>query len=77
MPKKVGKMNIWVEWFKQEDSRKNTWAQIRELVKWKPPSSTEVNKRYFDKHEDAAEFAKRMNDEGYHASIKRDGAGHG
>ena len=26
---------------------------------------------------DAAEFAKRMTDEGYHASIKRDGAGHG
>lgn len=70
-------MNIWVEWFKQEDSRKNTWAQIRELVKWKPPPSTEIQRRFFDKHEDAAEFAKRKNDEGYHATVKRDGVGHG
>ena len=23
-------MNIWVEYFRYEDNRKNTWAQIRE-----------------------------------------------
>ena len=74
MPKKVGKMSIWVEWFRQEDSEKNTWAQMRESAKWNPPKSTEIYRRFFDKHIDAAEFAKRKNDEGYHASVKSDGA---
>ena len=77
MPKKVGKMSIWVEWFRQEDSKKNTWAQMRESAKWNPPKLSEINRRFFDKHIDAAEFAKRKNDEGYHATIKTDGVGHG
>ena len=70
-------MSIWVEWFRQEDSKKNTWAQIRELAKWKPPKPSEINRRFFDKHKDAVEYAKRKNDEGYHAKVKTDGAGHG
>ena len=70
-------MNIWVEWFKHKDSRKNTWAQVRELAKWNPPKPSEINRRFFDKHIDAAEFAKRKNDEGYHATVKTDGAEHG
>ena len=74
MLREVVKMSIWVEWFKQEDSRKNTWAQMRESAKWNPPKSTEIYRRFFDKHIDAAEFAKRKNDEGYHASVKSDGA---
>ena len=74
MLREVVKMSIWVEWFKQEDSRKNTWAQMRESVKWNPPKPSEINRRFFDKHIDAAEFAKRKNDEGYHASVKSDGA---
>ena len=52
-------MSIWVEWFRQEDSKKNTWAQMRESVKWNPPKPSEINRRFFDKHIDAAEFAKR------------------
>ena len=67
-------MNIWVEWFRHKDTKNNTWAQIRELTKWNPPKSSEIHRRFFDKHIDAAEFAKRKNDEGYHATIKRDGA---
>ena len=74
MPKKVGKMNIWVEWFRLEDSKNNTWAQMRESAKWNPPNPSEIHRRFFDKHIDAAGFAKRKNDEGYHATIKRDGA---
>ena len=70
-------MNIWVEWFRYEESRKNTWAQIRESAKWNPPKPTEINRRFFDTTEEASKFAKRMNDEGFHASIKRDGAGNG
>ena len=77
MLREVVKMSIWVEWFRHEDSKKNTWAQIRESAKWNPPKSSEINRRFFDKHIDAAEFAKRKNNEGYHATIKKDGAGHG
>ena len=74
MLREVVKMSIWVEWFRQEDSKKNTWAQIRESVKWNPPKPSEIHRRFFDKHIDAAEFAKRKNEEGYHATIKRDGS---
>ena len=64
-------MNIWVEWFRFEDTN-DTWAQMREQPKWNPPPSTEIQRRFFDKHEDADKFAKRKNDEGYHATIKTD-----
>ena len=70
-------MSIWVEWFRQKESKNNTRAQIRESVKWNPPKPSEIYRRFFDKHIDAAEFAKRKNDEGYHATVKTDGAGHG
>ena len=74
MPREVGKMSIWVEWFKQKESKNNTLAQMRESAKWNPPKPSEIHRRFFDKHIDAAGFAKRKNDEGYHATIKRDGA---
>ena len=77
MPREVGKMSIWVEWFKRKESNINTWAQMRESVKWNPPKPSEINRRFFDKHVDAAAFAKRKNEEGYHATVKTDGAGHG
>ena len=69
-------MNIWVEWFRQHEIKTETWAQMKEQVKWKPPLPSEIQRRFFDKHEDATDFAKRMNDRGFHASIKRDGRGY-
>ena len=72
MLREVVKMSIWVEWFRHEDTKNNTWAQMRESAKWKPPKPSEIHRRFFDKHIDAAEFAKRKNDEGYHATIKTD-----
>ncbi len=68
-------MNIWVEWFRQNEIKSETWAQMKEQVKWEPPLSTEIQRRFFDTHKQAAEFAKRKNDEGYHAIVKRDGLG--
>jgi len=50
---------------------------MRESAKWNPPNPSEIYRRFFDKHIDAAKFAKRKNDEGYHATVKTDGAGHG
>ena len=78
MLREVVKMSIWVEWFRHEDTKNNTWAQMRESAKWNPPKPSEINRRFFDKHIDAVEFAKRKNDEeGYHATVKTDGAGYG
>ena len=65
-------MNIWVEWFSQNEPENNSWAQMKEQAKWNPPKSSEINRRFFDKHENAAEFANKKNDEGYHASVKED-----
>ena len=73
MPRELGKMSIWVEWFKQNESKNNTWAQMRESAKWTRPKPSEINRRFFDKHKDAVEYAKRKNDEGYHATVKTDG----
>ena len=50
-------MNIWVEYFRYEDSRKNTWAQIRENPKWNPPDSDKISKRFCQNREDANKFA--------------------
>ena len=30
-------MNIWIEYFRYEDNRNNTWAQMKEPAKWNPP----------------------------------------
>ena len=65
-------MNIWIEYWKKEEKSKNTHAQIRELAKWKEPDPKDVQKRFCQTMEDAQRFAKSMNDQGYHATIKTD-----
>ena len=69
-------MNIWVEYFKYEDSRKNTWAQMRENAKWNPPESDKILKRFCQSREDATRYAKSMEEQGYHTIIKQDGGGY-
>ena len=65
-------MNIWVEYFKYYDNRKNTHAQMKENAKWIEPDPKNVQKRFCQTMEDAQRFAKSMNDQGYHATIKTD-----
>jgi hypothetical protein len=65
-------VNIWVEYFRYENNGKNTWAQIRELPKWNPPDPEMIHKRFCQNREDADRFAKSMNEQGYHATIKTD-----
>ena len=67
-------MNIWVEYFRYEDSRMNTWAQIRENPKWNPPDSNNIHKRFCQNREDAIRFARLMEEQGYHTTIKTDGS---
>ena len=65
-------MNIWVEYFRVIDNSKNTHAQMREQAKWVEPDPKDVNKRFCQSREDAAVFAKSMQEQGYHATIKTD-----
>ena len=67
-------MNIWVEYYKFSDDRKNTHAQMKENAKWVPPDPSIIHRRFFDKYDDARKFAKRMEEDGNMVSIKRDGS---
>ena len=67
-------MNIWVEYWKFKDTRNNTHAQMKENAKWVDPDPSIIQRRFFDKPEDARNFAKRLGDEGYIVAIKQDGS---
>jgi len=66
-------MNIWVEYYKYSDNRKNTHAQMKENARWMPPDPSIIHRRFFDKYDDARVFAKRMEEDGNMVLIKRDG----
>ena len=66
-------MNTWVEYWKYEDKRNNTHAQMKEQAHWEEPDPSEISKRFFDRQKDAEEFARRMGEQGFHTRIKRDG----
>ena len=69
-------MNIWVEYFKYDDDRKNNHAQMKENAKWVEPDPKKIIKRFCQNREHAQELAKRLNEQGYHVRIKTDGMGH-
>lgn len=66
-------MNTWVEYYKFTDKRNNTHAQMKESAKWVNPDPSIIQKRFFDTMKDAKEFARRMEEDGYMVSIKKDG----
>ena len=68
-------MNIWLEYFKYEDTRKNSHAQFKEQAKWVEPDPKKILKRFCQNRKQAQTLAKRLNDAGYHVSIKTDGMG--
>jgi len=65
-------MNIWVEYFIRVESIKNNQAQMRENLKWDPPESKEIQKRFCQTREEAVTFARSMEQKGYHTTIKTD-----
>ena len=69
-------MNIWIEYWKKEDNRKNTHAQMRENVKWVDPDPKEIIKRFCQNREDAVIYANSLQEQGYHATIKQDNGGY-
>ena len=69
-------MNIRIEYFRYDDNRGNTWAQMKEPAKWKPTDPDKISKRFCQSREDAQRLAKRLNEQGYHVTIKTDGGGY-
>jgi len=69
-------MNIWIEYWKKEDNRKNTHAQMRENAKWVDPDPKEIIKRFCQSREDANIYAKSLQEQGYHVTIKQDNGGY-
>ena len=72
MPREVGKMNIWVEWWKIPNTNSGSHAQMSKNITIHKPDPKDIQRRFFDKHEDAVDFTKRKNTEGYHAVVKQD-----
>ena len=69
-------MNIWIEYWKKEDNRKNTHAQMRENAKWVDPNPKEIIKRFCQSREDANKYANSLQEQGYHVTIKQDNGGY-
>ena len=72
MPREVGKMNIWVEWWRKTNTNGGSHAQMSKNITIHKPDPKDIQRRFFDKLEDAVDFTKRKNTEGYHAVIKQD-----
>jgi DNA-binding MarR family transcriptional regulator len=66
-------MNIWVEYFKRVEPIKNNQAQMRENLKWDPPDSKDIQRRFCQTREEAVRYAKSLEERGYHTVIKTDG----
>ena len=69
-------MNIWLEYWKKEEDRKNTHAQMRENVKWVDPDPKKIIKRFCQSREDANRYAKSLQEQDYHTIIKQDNGGY-
>ena len=69
-------MNIWIEYWKKEEDRKNTHAQMRENVKWIEPDPKKIIKRFCQSREDANRYAKSLQEQDYHTIIKQDNGGY-
>ena len=68
-------MNIWIEYWKKEEDRKNTHAQMRENAKWVEPDLKKIIKRFCQSREDANRYAESLQEQGYYVRIKEDGIG--
>ena len=69
-------MNICIEYWKKEENRKNTHAQMRENAKWVEPDPKKIIKRFCQSREDANRYAKSLQEQDYHTIIKQDNGGY-
>ena len=76
MPKRVGKMNIWVEYWKNPNKQNSSHAQMSENIHWIEPDPNIISRRYFSTMTAATEFAKTIEKDGQMVRIKQDGKGY-
>ena len=77
MPREVGKMNIWVEFWQNPNKKNNgSHAQMKEQLHWIEPDPKIISRRYFSTMTAATEFAKTIEKSGQMIRIKQDGGGY-
>ena len=72
MPRKAGKMNIWVEWWKIPNTQSASHAQMSKNMSIYKPDPKDIQRRFFDSHDKARKYAQQKNTEGYYATVKED-----
>ena len=68
-------MNIWVEYWKMKTTENKNYHAQSQPIKWDSPDKKDIFKRFCQDREQASSFAKSMQEQGYHVSIKTDGFG--
>ena len=76
MPREVGKMNIWVEYWKNPNKQNSSHAQMSENIHWIEPDPNIISRRYFSTMAAATEFSKVVKKKGNMVRIKQDGKGY-
>ena len=72
MPRKAGKMNIWVEWWKIPSTQSGSHAQMSKNLSIYKPDPKDIQRRFFDTRDKANKYAQLKNTEGYYATVKED-----
>ena len=72
MPREVGKMNIWVEYWKNPNKQNSRHAQMSENIHWIEPDPNIISRRYFSTMTAATEFSKVVKKKGNMVRIKQD-----
>ena len=72
MPREVGKMNIWVEYWKNPNKQNSSHAQMSENIHWIEPDPKIISRRYFSTMTAATEFANIVEEKGNMVRIKQD-----
>ena len=72
MPRRAGKMNIWVEWWETPNTQSGSHAQMSENIHWIEPDPNIISRRYFSTITAATEFSKVVKKKGNMVRIKQD-----
>jgi hypothetical protein len=72
MPRRAGKMNIWVEWWETPNTQSGSHAQMSKNMYIYKPDPKDIQRRFFDTYDKANKYAQQKNTEGYYATVKED-----
>ena len=66
-------MNIWVEWWNIPNTNSGSHAQMSKNITIHKPDPKDIQRRFFDTHQEALNFCTSLQEQGYHTRIKKDG----